>query len=291
VHVEDLRRQRVRFLAPCAIRSQWESTLETDTPPASSHAPLASAHARTAAGAVRVGLSRVAGLSTSTGQRILDARARRTYASLPDFLDRARPSRDEVEALILSGALDFTMRTRPSLLLEARVTAALGAAVRRRAGAPRATALVANDGTEVMPDAAAPLATPELPEFDLAERVRGEMRATGLWFAAHPLDALVAPEGRAGAVRAAALPSYAGKRVAIAGLPCAMRRVETRGGAVMLFLTVADRSGLAECVLFPDAYRAFAAAARSSAVRVEGCVDETLDSVTLTVENLRPLDV
>jgi DNA-directed DNA polymerase III PolC len=287
VHVEDLRQQRVRFLAPSALRSSWDSTLEAAAVPA---AAAGGARARAMTGAVRVGLSRIAGLSTSTGERIVEERARRSFASLADFLDRTRPSIDEVEALILSGALDFTGRTRPSLLLEARVTTALGAAPRRRAATSRAAALVAADGTAVMPDAAAPLATPELPEFDLAERVRGEMRATGLWFAAHPLDALVAPEGRAGTVRAAALPSYAGRRVAIAGLPCAMRRIETRGGGVMLFLTVADRSGLAECVLFPDAYRAFAAEARSSAVRVEGYVDETLDSVTLTVENLRPLD-
>lgn len=302
VHVEDLRQQRVRFLAPCALRSSWDTTLEIAARPASALTPGAGvpagaptlaplAGARANPGAVRVGLARVAGLSTSTGERIVEERARRTFTSLADFLDRARPSIDEVEALIFSGALDFTGRTRPSLLLEARVTVALGAAPRRRAIASRAAALVAADGTAVMPDAAAPLTTPELPEFDLAERVRGEMRATGLWFAAHPLDALVEPEGRAGTVRAAALPSYAGKRVAIAGLTCAMRRVETRGGAVMLFLTVADRSGLAECVLFPDAYRAFAAAARASAVRVEGSVDETLDSVTLTVENLRPLNV
>jgi DNA polymerase III alpha subunit len=52
----------------------------------------------------------------------------------------------------------------------------------------------------------------------------------------------------------------------------------------MLFMTLADESGLAECVLFPDAYRAHAAAVRGQVVRAEGRVDETLGAVTLAAE-------
>jgi DNA polymerase III alpha subunit len=52
----------------------------------------------------------------------------------------------------------------------------------------------------------------------------------------------------------------------------------------MLFLTLADRSGLVECVFFPDAFRAHAQTARAQVVLVEGRVDETLDAVTLVVE-------
>ena len=52
----------------------------------------------------------------------------------------------------------------------------------------------------------------------------------------------------------------------------------------MLFLTLADRSGLVECVLFPEALRAHTRAVRAQVVRVEGRVEEALDAVTLTVE-------
>jgi hypothetical protein len=55
----------------------------------------------------------------------------------------------------------------------------------------------------------------------------------------------------------------------------------------MLFVTLADRSGLVECVLFPDAYRRLGAAVRAEAVRVEGCVDETLGACTVNVERAR----
>jgi DNA polymerase III alpha subunit len=254
VHVEDLRRHGVEFRAPCVMRSDWDARLEQ--------------------GAVHVGLSCVFGLAEATARRIVAARAERGFESLADFIDRVRPALPEAEALILAGALDRTGRTRPSLLLEARVTDA-----RQRGVRPPARAADAS----LLPRAVAPLAVPELPEFGLAERVRGECSATGLWFSAHPLDVLADPAALRGATPAASLAQNVGRRVALVGLPCATRRVETKQGGVMLFLTLADRSGLAECVLFPDAYRTLAHVLRGQVVRAAGRVEETLGALTVTV--------
>jgi len=151
--------------------------------------------------------------------------------------------------------------------------------------------LVGPGGEPLLDDAAPPMALPELPELSPAERVRGECRSTGLWFSGHPLECFVPAAARRDAAPAAALPGRAGRRAALVGMPCARRRVETRAGASMMFLTLADESGLAECVLFPDAYRALAGAAAwaGEVVRVEGRVDETLDAVTLVVERAKAL--
>ena len=272
VHVEDLRRHGVQFRAPCVNSSAWDTTLE--------------------AGAVRVGLGRIAGLAAATGARIVAARAEHRFRSLADLGARARPTLPELEALILAGALDSTSRTRASLLLEARVANGVGAARGARdvrAGAARV--LVGPGGEPLLDDAAPPMALPELPELSPAERVRGECRSTGLWFSGHPLECFVPAAARRDAAPAAALPGRAGRRAALVGMPCARRRVETRAGASMMFLTLADESGLAECVLFPDAYRALAGAAAwaGEVVRVEGRVDETLDAVTLVVERAKAL--
>jgi DNA polymerase III alpha subunit len=70
-----------------------------------------------------------------------------------------------------------------------------------------------------------------------------------------------------------------------------MRRVETKEGGLMLFLTLADKTGLVECVLFPDAYRRYAAASRGQVVRVDGVVDETLGACTVTADRVVPLPV
>jgi DNA polymerase III alpha subunit len=75
--------------------------------------------------------------------------------------------------------------------------------------------------------------------------------------------------------------------VVVAGLPCASRRVETRGGGTMLFVTLADRTGLVECVLFPDAYRRLGRVMRAEAVRVGGRVEDTLGACTVSAERAR----
>lgn len=278
VHVEDLRRgdrdrAPVTFHAPCIARSQWASTLE--------------------GAAVRVGLHRVAGLAEATGERLVASRAERAFASLADLADRVRPTPPELEALILAGALDALpgAPSRASLLLEARVHAALATSAGargRRSPAHGAPALAGGDGAPLAPAAIAPRpggeALPQLPELPLAERVRGEFRATGLWFSGHPLEVLAPPLARSGAMPAREAERHAGRRVAVCGLPCAARRVEAKRGGMVMFTTLADRSGLIECVLFPDAYARFAPAMRAEIVRAEGRLDDTLGALTLVVE-------
>ncbi len=282
VHVEDLRRGGVGrapvvFLPPCAERAAWDTTLE-----------------RLADGtrAVRVGLHRVTGLSHATGQRLIAARP---FASLADLADRVRPTPPELDALVMAGALDALAghahepRTRASLRLESRVLQALTAvgSARTRAHAT-AAALHEPDGATLVPVARTPRpggeALPELTELPLADLVRGEHAATGTWFTAHPLDVLADARLVHDAVPAAALASHVGRRVRVCGIPCAMRRIETSSGGTMLFITLADRSGLVECVLFPDAYRRFGAHLRHEVVVVEGRVGETLGALSVTVE-------
>jgi DNA-directed DNA polymerase III PolC len=258
VHVEDLRRHGVTFLAPCVQRSDWDSTLEISR--------------------VRVGLGRVFGLTAATGARIVEQRTRRRFLSLADFRERVRPTPPEVESLILAGALDGLGRTRPTLLLEARALARLAP------GRPHLAAALVGGAGALLPEPASPVPIPDLPEFEPHERVRGERQATGLWFSGHPLDVL--SEQRPGC-DAAKLDDRIGQRVAVVGLPCAFRGVETKSGESMLFLSLADRSGVAECVLFPDVYRGAAQALRASIIGVEGRVSETLGAVTVEVERAR----
>ncbi|MFM8559144.1 MAG: OB-fold nucleic acid binding domain-containing protein [bacterium] len=118
--------------------------------------------------------------------------------------------------------------------------------------------------------------------------MRGEFEATGLWFSAHPLEVFAAPDLLADVTPAERLESLVGQRVRVCGIPCAMRRVETRGGGAMSFVTLADRTGLVECVLFPDVHRRFGAALRDTLVWAEGRVGETLGAITLTVERAGP---
>ena len=260
VHVEDLRREGVTFLPPCAWESGWNATLDVTT----------------GRRAVCVGLSRIFGLHQTTAGRIVAARDTGPFASFADLVERTRPSLPELESLAFAGALDGFGRTRPSLLLEARA----GAHAWGRAGLAPAPRLAGLDGRTLAPAPVAPVRVPGLPEYDTPERVRHECATTGLWFSGHPLDAL--PAGvEAAATPAARLEQRSGKTASLIGLPCAWRRVETRTGSPMLFLTLADRSGIAECVLFPDAYARHAAALRGAVLRVSGRVSDAMSAITL----------
>jgi DNA polymerase III alpha subunit len=172
-------------------------------------------------------------------------------------------------------------------MLEARIGVALAAKAgvsARHAAAPWLSA----EGRALAPVAQAPRPggeeLPELPEFSPAERVRGEFANTGMWFSAHPLAALAPPEAARGCVPAGSLDRHAGRRVAICGIPCASRRVEAKSGGFVLFVTLADASGVAECVLFPRDYARLGPMLRGEIVRAEGRVDETLGALTLVVE-------
>jgi DNA polymerase-3 subunit alpha len=132
-------------------------------------------------------------------------------------------------------------------------------------------------------------ALPELPELPLADLVRGEFAATGLWFTAHPLDVLGPRDATRACTPAHALAGHVGKRVTVCGIPCAARRVEAKSGGIVLFTTLADHSGLVECVLFPNVYRRSGAQMRGEVVRAEGRVDDTLGALTLVVERAEPL--
>ena len=147
--------------------------------------------------------------------------------------------------------------------------------------------VLAGGGGSLESEPLPPIPVPEIPEFDPAACVRGECAATGLWFTAHPLDVLAAPAPDA--IAAASVGDRVGRRIAVVGMPCAYRRVETKSGELLLFLTVADRSGLAECVLLPDVYRAQAGAVHGQIVQVEGRVEEKLGSITVRVEKVKPV--
>jgi DNA polymerase III alpha subunit len=180
--------------------------------------------------------------------------------------------------------------------LEARVHEAVMVGLSSRArhvANPRAAGLLASDGSPLAPAASAPRpggdTLPELSELPLADRVRGEFLATGLWFSAQPLDVLPQRGALSRCVPAAQLERHVGKRISVAGIPCAARRVESKNGRIVLFTTLADHTGLVECVLFPDVYRRWGQHMRGEVVRAEGRVDETLGALTLVIERAEPL--
>lgn len=67
-------------------------------------------------GGIRIGLKQISGVSTALLEKIIQERWNGFYQSLFDFVVRTRPARDELERLVLSGALDDFSENRRGLL-------------------------------------------------------------------------------------------------------------------------------------------------------------------------------
>ncbi len=277
----EARRRGVAVLLPDVNRSAVACTVEAA--PAGEAAPAAlpagggavlPAGLRSAVGrgaetagsaAIRLGLGLVKGLRRGAGEALVRERERGgPFRDLPDLLRRV-PSlaRDEVEALVLSGACDGlagnrSAGNRRALLWQARGLARRPARRFARGPAPHPPA-------EARSDAAAgffPLEAPDLPagapDFSPAEKAAWEMDLLGVPVTVHPL-ALLRPRLRAaGFLTSADLAGVsAGEPVKVAGIPVRPHRPPTRSGRTVVFLSLEDEHGLAEVTVFEGVYRRY----------------------------------
>jgi len=215
----------VRLARPSVNRSDLPSTVESAT-----------------SGVVRVGLAAIKGLTRRTAARIHGGRPFRDLTSL---LSRARPSRAELVALLLSGACDEL-----TPLSEAGypfVHEAMLEGLRGRLK-PEALRQVVDRFTGPAPgrDIEA------LRQYRALVRVRNEIEYMDMHLSGHPMALLRGEADRLGCIRSGALEGLQGRYVRFAGLLSATRRVATREGE-MRFLTLEDEDGLIEAVLFPGA--------------------------------------
>ncbi|MHC4789197.1 MAG: helix-hairpin-helix domain-containing protein, partial [Planctomycetota bacterium] len=267
-YLTDARRFNVEVLPPCVNHSGVECRPEE--------------------GKIRPGLEFVKALSRAGMKRILGQRARRPFGSLEDFCARVRLTRPELENLVLGGAFDSFGPTRPTLMMKVDRILSRPAAP---APAPECQALL-----EPAVPCALPVAVPEQPPYPLRERVLWELRILGFSHSGHPLDAWDGELPRA--TPSFAIKNRVGKKVTVAGWLVTTRRAVTRNGQYMKFLTLEDRHGVVEAVVFPDVYRrcgramagaGLPAGCEAGCYRVRGTVKEQHGSVSLVAERVEPL--
>jgi DNA-directed DNA polymerase III PolC len=264
VYLEEARRLGVRILLPDVNRSG--RTFEAKD------------------GGIRIGLGRVRDLREETLDRIFAERAKGLFVSLKDFALRVPASEREVGNLVRAGAFDIFDLPRAALLWRVK-------ALYARDGSParRGERTLFGTGGELSlpsPD----LEFPELPADPKERLVEAEFEVLGLSATAHPLEFFEERLREAGVVPARDLPGRVGHRVVAAGWLVTTRRVRTARGELMRFLTLEDRTGTLEAVLFPDTYRRFGHLLRGAGpYLLEGRMEDTHGAQTLTVEKLGTL--
>jgi len=223
VHVEEARRLGLRVLPPCVNHSERQFAIED--------------------GAIRVGLEQVKGLTQSGIEAILRERGRRPFDCIPDFIERVRIGRKEVEDLVLCGAFDFTGRTRPQGVWEVKTNFD---SVRRFS---RRSTLFATVALEEPPD---------LKDYSIPQKLKYEYEILEMFLSCHPMALFRSYLEERGFIRSDRVGQKIGKHIRVAGILSATRVTETKGEAGdMEFLTLEDESGLVEVTLFPRVYKRF----------------------------------
>jgi DNA-directed DNA polymerase III PolC len=233
-YIEEARRMRIPFLPPDITRSDADFTGNGME--------------------IRTGLMQVRGVSAGTLRAIETARKTGgPFLSLRDFRERTGSNVSETERLIRAGAFASLGMTRPEVLwrlyLMARKERSIG-------GAEGETLFAIPSGDE----GAVPV--PELPEYPPERQLSLEVEAIGYNVSRHPLEAFRHLYGRMKLVKAEALSEMAGKRVRLLGWLIASKKIDTRTGEFMQFLSLEDLTDTFEVVLFPAGYQRYGAVLR-----------------------------
>jgi error-prone DNA polymerase len=243
--VQDAQRHGVEVRAPDACLSNWDCTLE--------------------AGAVRLGLRMVGGLSEAAADRIVAARAAGPFASVEDLARRAALDRRDLRCLAQGGALSALAGHR-------RQAHWAVAGLRPAAGILREAPL--NEP---------PLALPSPAE---GEDIVADYASLGLTLGRHPLALLRERLEALKLVPAQALCARAhGSRVRAAGLVTCRQRPDTASGVV--FVTLEDETGTVNVVVWRDLVeRQRRELLGARLLAVEGVIERDGDVVHLVARRL-----
>jgi DNA-directed DNA polymerase III PolC len=186
--------------------------------------------------AIRTGLGMVFELTERTIERILEERAGRRFTDLHDFIARTRAGEKETAHLIKAGAMRSLNPSEPQLLLENRI-------------------LFKNNKRKLVTE----FVTGEigLAPYNGYQRILNELEMLDFAVTGHPLTLFEDHLGGNDFIRASEIEQHKNETVRFCGWLVTSRRVNTSNNQYMKFLTLEDRSGLCEAVLFSDCYNQY----------------------------------
>ncbi|MEJ5309329.1 MAG: DNA polymerase III subunit alpha [Anaerolineae bacterium] len=240
--IAEARRSGLEVLRPCINRSEVEFTIE--------HTPEGRA--------IRIGLGAIKNVGDEVMQLVVDARRERgPFKTLDDFADRVdlrKLNRKALECLIQAGALD-DFGSRPALLT--LIDTLIGAS-----GQLHSARDVGQFSLfDAMPGATQtikpPSFVPAIPERRLLE---WEKELLGTYLSRHPLAQQESELLRQDLVnttvdRLATEPL--GQQLTLVGMIQRVRRIATKKGDTMAFVTLEGSGGTVDVTVFPRVYERF----------------------------------
>ncbi len=245
VYINEAKRMGIRVLLPSVNTSRYEHTGFEKI--------------------IRMGLKAVKNLSLKTAGKIVRERdSGGKYLNFEDFLSRTGISRKKAETLIKCGATDCFGKTRPTLL---RLTDIYFAS-----GHPRVSGQANLFARET---SALEKSVETKRQHTIAEICAAEYEAFGFMVSRHPLQFFHDAAAKYGTIDSSEMSKHAGEQVKMLGWFMASKRLRTKNGKIMKFLSLEDLNGTFEAVIFPDAYARLAQKTLSMGpFLIEGKIDK-----------------
>ncbi len=233
----ELKREEIRLLPPDINQSGVSFTVED--------------------GAVRYALAALKNVGAGAMESLVDEREKngpfRDIADLANRLDNTVINKRQLENLAKAGTLDSLSSNRRKLFEGVEsITRLSAAAADNRSNSQ--DSLFDNDSDM----AGAALRLPDLPDWEVTERLHHEFDAVGLYLSAHPLDSFAASLKKMKVVTYAELISMTtngsmppGAR--LAGIMIGLKERRNSSGSKFAFVQLSDSSGIYEVTVFSEA--------------------------------------
>jgi DNA polymerase-3 subunit alpha len=267
--IEECRKQGIKILPPNINRSSLSFSVEDS--------------------AIRFGLAGVKNVGEGAIESIITARTQGEFKSLVDFcerIDMRLVNKRVLESLIKAGAFDWTGLRRAQLLAVCEQAVELAVSRQR----DKNNGQIGLFGEEQL-NSINELRIPEMEELPKAQILAMEKEMTGFFVTGHPLDAF--REHLTGVSKIGTLLSKEctdNQSVQIGGLVTAAKRIPTKNGDTMCFVTLEDFTGSVEVIVFPRTFeRAGPLLIPDLPVLIGGRVSITDDKVKVVADTVSPL--
>ncbi len=222
---------------------------------------------RVDAGAIRISLKDLSGITDSEIDSIISARP---FIDLPDFVDRSGSSKPTTEALLMVGAFDSLYGgklNRRDLLLHLNDLYRWSRSSQKKSIA----------SSQLTFNLTPPLEKTGLPDLRRNELVENEIAYLNMDVSHHMIEFYSEFLNAIGAVRSDQLRQHRSKsEVLVAGVKVALQTPPIRSGKRVMFLTLDDGYGCNDSTFFEDAQNSYAKVLRSSSLLlVRGAIRRT----------------
>lgn len=236
---------------------------------------------------IRFGLGNIKNFGNEIGKAIIaERKAGGPYASIENFLERVQHrnlNKKSLEALILSGALDrFGERGKLYANMERLLEFHKNTLHLAGAGASLF------DGLDSAPKSTLMLAetSPLEPQIMLTH----EKELLGLYISGHPLDRFEAHIDKTKNTIASLLAKKNARGVILVAHIDTVKTLITKSNARMAFVTIHDKTGVAEGVVFPESFKKIGQLLKEGTVVALQCsVSDRNEKTSLLIDNLKVL--